>query len=64
MPDFHLPVASNGYIGLWIEFKSRRGSVQDTQKAWIEALRQAGHRVEICRETIAATEIVREYLGI
>lgn len=62
IPDTHLPIPSGDYNGLWLEFKSRRGVVSENQKQWHERLRNAGHRVEICRTVEDAIAITSEYL--
>lgn len=64
VPDTHLPLPANGKNGLWIEFKSKRGSVSDNQWIWITKLRLAGHQVEICRSWEQAANIVIDYLGL
>lgn len=63
VPDCHLPVPNDEHHGLWIEFKSKRGVVSDEQKQWIEDLRNAGHRVEICRSLEDAIEVTKSYLN-
>lgn len=66
VPDLCLPLASadKKYIGLFIELKAKRGTVSEAQKLWIDALRNAGHRVEVCRSWTDAANIVIEYLGL
>jgi hypothetical protein len=71
VPDVHLPVHApdheiwrDGKCGLWIEFKSKRGTVSDAQKQWFEKLKSYRHRVEICRSWIEAANITIEYLGL
>ena len=63
VPDVHLPFPYSGYAGFWIEFKSKRGKVSDDQWKWIEALRLAGHQVEICRSVEEAIEATKKYLS-
>ena len=39
VPDMCLPVARNGYHGLYIELKRQKGgTVSETQKSWLTAL--------------------------
>lgn len=74
VPDCFLPVAGYGgdgvpmsqmvCKGLWIEFKSKRGTVSETQRWWGEALKAYGHRVEVCRSWTDAANIVIEYLNL
>lgn len=68
VPDVCCPVRGSlrkrPYIGLFLEFKSKKGVLSETQKVWIEALQNAGHRVEICRDWVSAANVVNEYLGL
>jgi hypothetical protein len=74
VPDVHLPLTSvewptrprprSFFAGLWIEFKSDKGRVSDTQKEWIEKLTNEGHRVEVCRDWTQAANIVIDYLQL
>lgn len=68
VPDVCLPVKGRlnrrEYIGLFIEFKSKSGVLSAAQKVWIDALQNAGHRVEIARDWITAANVVSEYLGL
>lgn len=64
VPDVCLPVASGTYHGLWIEFKSKRGVLSDTQREWHQRLIEQGHRVAIVRDTETAIAVVKEHLGI
>lgn len=62
MPDYQLPVARCGFIGLWIELKAPGGRVTPKQKNRIEALRAAGHRVEVAVGWEEAKDILIDYL--
>ena len=50
------------YHGLFIEFKSQKGKLSDNQNVVISQLQLRGYRVEICRSTQEAIDIVEEYL--
>lgn len=63
VPDLHLPVRNSVYIGLWIEMKSPEGRVDREQRAWHDALRDEGHRVEVCHDWIAARDLILDYLS-
>ena len=59
VPDIHLPVPRGGYASLYIELKKPGGKPRPNQLAWINQLRDAGNRVEVCDnldDAIAATE--------
>ena len=60
--DIHLPVARGEFIGLWIEMKFGKNVLSKVQKAWVDALRLEGHRVEICYSSIEAIEVIKDYL--
>jgi hypothetical protein len=68
LPDLHLPVPmtrrEDGRIfhGLWIEMKVPGGRVRATQKWWHEALRNMGHRVEVCWSFEEARNVLLDYL--
>jgi hypothetical protein len=62
VPDLHLPVARRSCHGLWIEMKSANGKVSDAQKWWILALREQGHRVEVCYSWNDARKVIEAYL--
>lgn len=74
VPDCHLPVDGlnrdtapiNKLFckGLWIEFKSKRGTVSPQQRMWHVSLEKVGHRVEVCRSWTDAANIVIEYLNL
>ena len=62
VPDLFLPVASNGYHGLFIEMKSEKGRASPHQLDWIEYLNGAGYKAVVCNGWLAAAEVLREYL--
>jgi hypothetical protein len=64
IPDLHLAVARQSYIGLWIELKSPTGQVQSTQAYAHRILASAGHLVIICRSSSAAIDAINRYLGL
>lgn len=63
VPDVFLPVASSGFHGLWIEFKSEKGRVSDVQEAWHDALEEQGYKVIVSREWERAADETLKYLG-
>lgn len=63
VPDICLPVARHGYHGLFIEMKRRKGGqLSDHQKAWIEALREQGYMVAVCKGADEAIEVLSWYV--
>ena len=64
VPDVCLPVARGGFSGLYIELKRQRGGrVSENQQAWIDALRRAGNRAEVCKGWEAAKDVILDYLN-
>lgn len=64
VPDVMLPVARQGFHGLYIEMKADRGRTSKDQRRWIDRLRAEGYRVEVAVGWVAAARILAEYLGI
>lgn len=71
VPDVHLPVprlahdpVSILWAGLWIEFKSKTGTVTPNQKEWHAKLRAGHHRVDVCRTWQEGANAVIDYLDL
>ena len=64
VPDLCLPIAGNGYHGLYIEMKSGKGRLSSEQKQWAEALQAQGYRFRLCRSWQEAATTISDYLGI
>jgi hypothetical protein len=69
IPDLFLPVARQGYHGLYIELKrvktaKIRPQMSDHQKIWARKLRQQGYRVVCCFGAKAAIGELIKYLGL
>lgn len=63
VPDICLPVPRGGYHGMYIEMKRQQGGTVSTeQKDYIEALRNQGYRVEVCKGFQAAADVIEEYM--
>lgn len=62
VPDRCLPVPRFGCPGLCIEMKAADGKVSKNQKDWIEYLKGAGYRVEVCRSFDEARAALLVYL--
>ena len=63
VPDVWLPVPRAGYHGLVIEMKYGSNKPTKSQQQWIDALREQGHRVDVCYSCIEAKMVILEYLG-
>ena len=65
VPDLCLPVARNGYYGLYIELKRTvRGKTSKEQEHWIRALTEQGYRCAVCRGWEEAKAELCKYLEI
>ena len=64
VPDVCLPTAHGGYIGLYIEMKVKPNKPTENQKAWLRALREAGHCVAVCYDWKAARNLIEEYIKL
>lgn len=65
VPDICLPVAKNGFNGLYIELKRETGGqVSKEQGFWIENLRKQGYHAVVCKGWKAAVDEILFYMGI
>jgi hypothetical protein len=63
IPDLMLPVARDGFHGLYIEMKRQKGGhVDPDQKECHAFLIDQGYRVDVCRGWEAAKRVIVEYL--
>lgn len=65
VPDICLPVARQGFHGLYIELKRRKGGkTSPEQDEWIELLNKQGNKAVICRGFDEARQMIEWYLDI
>lgn len=64
VPDLMLPVARQGYHGLYIELKKVDKTNKPTalQKQWLADLQQQGYKAVVCYGFDEATEVLANYL--
>jgi hypothetical protein len=62
VPDICLPVPRAGYAALFIELKSDRGTVSESQKEWLAGLTAAGNFAKVCYGWDEARETIVWYL--
>lgn len=62
--DLMLPIARNGYHGLWVEMKHGKNTLSDDQEAWGERMRLAGYFTVTAWTSYDAEKAIAEYLGI
>ena len=63
VPDLCLPVARHPFHGLYLEMKSKKGRVRQSQKWWLDQLNAQGYRAVVCRGFAQAVDVITEYLG-
>ena len=61
-PDLFVPVALNGYHGLFIEMKSDSGKLSEKQREWLMTLTKQGYLCRVCRSFEAATALINNYI--
>lgn len=62
VPDLCLPVARNGFHGLYIEMKYGRNKTTDNQNEWLEALEEQGYFTAVCYGAEEAEKVLLKYL--
>ena len=63
VPDLCLPVARNGYHGLYLELKRKKGGqTSKAQREWIEYLNAAGYLAIVCKGAEEAITAIQNYL--
>jgi hypothetical protein len=63
-PDLFLPVARNGWHGLFIELKHRRNKPTPEQVQWLDRLTEQGYLATACWEAHDAINVISEYLNL
>lgn len=63
IPDISLPVARQGFHGLYIEMKFGDGKTTKAQKDFMELLQQQGYKTVVAYGAEQAREILRNYLA-
>lgn len=62
VPDLCLPVARQGFHGLYIELKYGKNKPTAEQNGWMYALRRQGYAAEVCYGWQEAMELITKYL--
>ncbi len=62
VPDLCLPVARNGYHGLYIELKAGNNKPTENQSRWLAALKEQGYYTAVCYGWAEAAELIQKYL--
>ena len=64
VPDMFLPYSNGDYFGLFIEFKSAKGKLSESQENIIKLLSDYSYKTVICRSCLDAILAVKKYIGI
>ena len=62
IPDYFLPIARNGYHGLFIEFKKPGGKLLKDQVEKIALLREQGYKCHIVYGWLEGVQVIEDYL--
>ncbi len=60
--DLFLALSSRGFHGLWIEMKSRTGTVSPEQKKFIADMREQDYAAYACKGADAAISTIKDYM--
>lgn len=63
VPDMFLPLARNGYHGLFIELKVGKNKTSDAQDEFISDISANNYRCEVCYGAEEAIKVIEKYLG-
>lgn len=63
VPDYFIALPKGGEHGLFIELKTTKGTVQESQKEWLKKLVDQRYRAEVARGAEEAFRIVKEYIA-
>jgi hypothetical protein len=64
VPDICLPVARGGFSSLFIELKTKTGTMQKTQIEWQIKLNEAGNMAVTCKGWEQAKDTIENYLRL
>lgn len=62
VPDIFLPVAKQGYYGLYIELKVGKNKPSKLQNMWLDNLKEQGYQTNVCYGWESAAGVIEEYL--
>lgn len=60
--DIMLPVARQGWHGLYAELKVKGGRLSDSQKWWIAEVTRQGYMAVVCFGWLEAKVVIERYL--
>ena len=63
VPDIVLPYPCDGFYGLYVELKTKTGTVQKHQREYIEYLNSVGYFATVCRGSKDAIQTIENYVN-
>ncbi len=63
-PDLIIDIANNGYHGLRIELKTKKGTVRANQKQRLQMLNDEGYLAIVCKGFDEAITAIKNYMGL
>lgn len=61
-PDLFIPIAANGYHGLFIEMKYGKNKPTQNQTIWLQILKDAGYATCVRYDSYAAINTIKNYI--
>lgn len=62
VPDLFLAYPMLPYSGIWIEMKTPKGIIRDSQKKYLERFKKLGYWVSVCRSFEDFEGVIRNYV--
>lgn len=62
VPDIFLPIARNGYHGLFIEMKVGKNKPTESQRNYLDKLEDEGYLIDVCYSSEEAYNLIMTYL--
>jgi len=59
--DLFIAMGCHGFFGAWIELKSKNGSLSQSQKKFIESMRQQNYFAAVCHSIEDCIETIKWY---
>jgi len=62
VPDLVLPIGKGGFFGLYIEMKTKGGSLSDNQKIVLGELKYDNYKIAVCYSSEEAIDLLSKYI--
>lgn len=64
VPDLFIPLQRKGFGGMFLEVKSAKGRLSESQKFWVGYLAAQGYHVKTCHSVDEGIRLIEEYAGL